>query len=230
MPDSAAAGNRAALNPGRWLRPGVVVHDPADIVDTFLADFAFALRSRGFNVVGYVQHDDVNLLVISHFSAFTGATDSVGAKFEPDGTSGLPLLTSIAGQSIHKWHSYVRRQGSMIAPDLAALWSWWGPEHLYRELSLTADEVRGIVCGPRWIMVEGPAGVGLAPMPGNPRDLMPRLPRLAKQSLADLAALTRSWNPLETALGAAAMNAHYNRFDLDGHAANGIKPFRKSTG
>ncbi len=155
------SGNR------RWLRPGVVVHDPADIVDTLLADFALDLRTRGFNVIGYVQHnnrgsavkgqgcartieyldmssatsrtidraaaadylrhalhEDVDLLVISHFSACTGATEGAGATFDPDGTNGLPLLTSIAGQCIHKWHRYARHDGSMIAPNLAALWSW----------------------------------------------------------------------------------------------------------
>ncbi len=110
--------------------------------------------------------------------------------------------------------------------------SWWGPEHLYRDLSLgvAADEVRGIVCGPRWIMIEGPAGVGLAPIPGNPRDLLSRLPRFGKQSLADLAALTQSWNPLEMAVGIAAINAHYNRFDAGGQAGNGVESFRKHTG
>nr|WP_294504435.1 DUF364 domain-containing protein [uncultured Rhodopila sp.] len=268
---------RDAVRPGPagWIRPGVVVHDPAEVVDTLLADFALGIRARGFNVVGYVQHNnrgssikgkgcarqidyldlstdasrsvdredaarylreamrgDVDLLVISHFSACTGATEGAGARFDPDGTNGIPLLTSIAGQCIHKWHSYARRDGSMIAPDLAALWSWWGPEHLYRDLALgvAQDEVRAIVCGPRWIMVEGTLGVGLAPIQGNPRDLLPRLPGFARQSLSELAALTQSWNPLEMALGVAAMNAHYNRFDLAARSGNGISSFRRLTG
>jgi uncharacterized protein (DUF4213/DUF364 family) len=253
----------------------VVIHDPAEVVDDLLAAFALGLRARGFNVAGYVQHnnrgntgkgrgcaprieyldlmtattrtieraaaatylcnamrEDADLLVISHFYACTGATDSIGVGLDPQGRRGMPLLTSIAGQCIHKWHSYVRRDGSMIAPDLASLWSWWGPEQLYRDLALgvVEHEVHSIVCGPRWIMVEGPAGVGLAPLPRHPRDLLPRLPRLARQSLRALAALSRSWDPLEMALGVAAINAHYNRFDLAGRPGNGIKGFRGLAG
>ncbi len=273
MSDQPAPPSAPGQTP--WIRPGVVVHDPAEVVDDLLAEFALGLRARGFNVAGYVQHnnrgntgkgqgcaprieyldistattrtieraaaadylctamrEDADLLVISHFYACTGATDSIGASLDPHGTRGMPLLTSIAGQCIHKWHSYVRRDGSMIAPDLASLWSWWGPEQLYRDLALGVAEqdVHSIVCGPRWIMVESRSGVGLAPLPRHPRDLLPRLPRLARQSLRSLADMARSWDPLETALGVAAINAHYNRFDLVGRAGNGIKAFRKLTG
>ena len=50
-------------------------------------------------------------------------------------------------------------------------------------------------------MVEGPHGAGLAYLPRHPRELLPRLTALAKQSLRQLAALATSWDPLETALG-----------------------------
>ena len=54
-------------------------------------------------------------------------------------------------------------------------------------------------------MVEGPHGVGLAYLPRHPRELLPRLPHFAGQSLRSLAALSRSWDPLEMALGIAAI-------------------------
>ncbi|MBK8175092.1 MAG: DUF2478 domain-containing protein [Rhodospirillales bacterium] len=38
-----------------WIRPGAVVHDPQVNIDDLLADFAFALRDRGFRVSGFVQ-------------------------------------------------------------------------------------------------------------------------------------------------------------------------------
>lgn len=256
-----------------WIRPGVVVHDPAERIDGLLAEFALGLRGRGFEVAGYVQRnnrgcadkgqgcaprieyfdlatsatlsveqgaatrylrkamrEDADLLVISRFAACVEATDSVKAPVGTDTGQGLPLLTSIAGQCIHKWHSYVRQDGAMISPDLPSLWSWWGPERLYRDLALgVADhEVRQIACGPRWIMVEGPFGAGLAYLPRHPRDLLPRLPRFASQSLRSLAGLSRSWDPLEMALGVAAINAHYNRYDLEGLPGNGVKSFRKA--
>jgi hypothetical protein len=258
-----------------WIRPGVVVHDPAEPIDGLLAEFALGLRGRGFNVAGYVQRnnrgcadkgqgcaprieyfdlstsatlsveqgaairylrqamrEDADLLVISRFAACLEATESVRTPIGADSSQGMPLLTSIAGQCIHKWHSYVRQDGAMISPDLASLWSWWGPERLYRDLALgvAEHEVCQIACGQRWIMVEGPYGTGLAYLPRHPRDLLPRLPGYAGQSLRSLAGLSRSWDPLETALGIAAINAHYNRYDLDGASGNGVKTFRKVAG
>jgi hypothetical protein len=258
-----------------WIRPGVVVHDPALSIDGLLAEFALGLRGRGFNVVGYVQRNNrgctgtsdgcapridyfdlrtsaalsvergaataylreamrnaADLLVISRFSASLEATENVKAIVGPDAVQGIPLLTSIAGQCIHKWHSFVRQDGAMISPDMKSLWSWWGPERLFRDLALGVEEhdVRQIVCGPRWIMVKGPLGAGLAYLPRHSRDLLPRLPGFAKQSLRALAGLSRSWDPLEMALGIAAINAHYNRFDLEGRTGNGVRSFRKVAG
>ncbi|CAH2598881.1 conserved protein of unknown function [Rhodovastum atsumiense] len=271
--DPATTALEAARLP--WIRPGVVVHDPAELVDDLLAEFALGLRSRGFNVVGCVQdnnrgslhkslgcaprieyrdlgtgrtlkvdrpgavaylrqamHEKADLLVMSHFAACAEATGSVGVNFGSDVTCGMPLLTSIAWQCIQRWHSYARQDGAMISPDLASLWAWWGPERLYRDLVLGVTEapVRRIVCGPRWLMVEGPAGVGLAGLPCHPQELRPRLPRLARRSLRELAAMAESWDPLETALGIAAINAHYNRYDLVAKAGNGVKAFRRITG
>ncbi|PPQ40842.1 Rossmann-like domain-containing protein [Rhodopila globiformis] len=267
------AARAAADNP--WVRPGVVVHDPAEVVDDLLADFALTLKRRGFNVAGFVQHNNrgcagkgegcaprisyldlgsgatvkvdrddavtylqaamresTDLLVISHFSACLGATDSLHARFGPGAAPGLPLLTSIAGQCIHKWHCYARQEGTMLSPDLASLWAWWGPEHLYRDLALgvAAQEIRRIVCGPRWIMIEGPGGVGVAALPCHPRELLPRLPKLARRSLRELAALSASWDPLDMAVAIAAINAHYNRRDVDAPAGNGVRAFRHVPG
>ncbi|WP_454918082.1 Rossmann-like domain-containing protein [Xanthobacter sediminis] len=173
-----------------------------------------------------------DLIVIGRFSACTEATDSVGAPIGAGLGRGLPLLTAIAGPAIHQWHSYVRHEGSMLAPDRRALWTWWGPDRLYRDLALgvAADEVRRITVGPRWIMVEGPEGAGLAALPRHPRELKPRLSELKRRSLRDLAALTSSWDPLETAVGVAALNAHYNRYDLEGQPGNGAHRFRHVEG
>jgi len=258
-----------------WIRPGVVVHDPAESIDGLLAEFALTLRDRGFNVVGHVQRnnrgcsgqgqgcapqidyfdlassetksversdavkhirkamrENADLLVISRFSACMEATRNVKASIGEDTLQGMPLLTSIAGQCITKWHSFAQRDGAMISPDLQSLWSWWGPERLYRDIALgvAEDEVRQIACGSRWIMVEGSHGCGLAYLPRHPRDLLPSLPRLAKLSLRGLAELSQSWNPLEMALGIAAINAHYNRYDLAACPGNGARMFREVAG
>ena len=176
--------------------------------------------------------ENADFLAIGRFSACTEATQQAGLSIGAGVARGLPMLTAIAGQAIHQCNSYVRQEGSMIAPDRRSLWQWWGSDRLYHDLGLgvAEDEAARIVCGPRWIMVEGPHGVGLAYLPRHPRDLDPRLPALRRQSLRSLAKLALSWDPLEAALGVAAINAHYNRFDLDGEAGNGVRRFRKSPG
>ena len=190
-------------------------------------------QSAGIAYLQSALAERADLLVIGRFAACVDATDALRSKTikRKDGST-LPLLTAIAGHSIHQWHGYARREGAMIAPDPDALWQWWGPEQLYRDLALGVadDEVRQIACGQRWIMVEGPHGAGLAYLPRHPRELLPRLTALAKQSLRQLAALATSWDPLETALGVAALNAYYNRYDLPALAGNGVKSFRHIAG
>lgn len=253
-----------------WIRPGVVVHDPAHRVEPLLERFALDLKERGFNIVGFIQRkngssigsgcsgeityldihsgeriaadrdaaarllrramrEDADLLMVSRFSACVEATDNAHLPVTPDGRRGLPILTSIAGHCIHKWHSYIRHDGTMLAPDMASLWNWWGPERLYRDLALSVvdGEVFRIVCGQRWIMVEGESGVGLAPLPRHSRDLLPRLPLMERQGLRALADLVTSWDPMETALGLAAVNAHCNRADLPAAPGNGVRAFRR---
>ncbi len=163
-----------------------------------------------------------DLLVVSRFA---GYLDNKPAM--PDKDS-LPLLTSIAGQCIQKWFDYANHKGAMLTPDLKALWAWWGNERLYRDLGLGVadDEVRRIVCGNRWIMVEGPQGTGIANLPRSAKEILPQLSAYTRKSLRALAGLAQSWDPLKVAIGMAAINAHYNRYDFAGLSGNGAKTFR----
>jgi len=185
-------------------------------------------RDEAVRFIRKAMRENADLLVISRFAACRQAMENVRASIGGDSGQGLPILTSIAGQCISKWHSFAQRHGMMVSPDLRSLWSWWGPERLYRDLSLgvAEDDVRRIVCGPRWLMVEGPYGVGLSYLPRHPRSLIPQLPRYAKMSLKALAELSASWDPLEMALGIAAINAHYNRPGLPVRPSNGTSAFR----
>jgi len=178
------------------------------------------------------MREDADLLVISRFSACVEATREAKAMIGADAGQGMPMLTSIAGGCIHKFHSYARHDGAMLSPDLKSLWNWWGPDRLYRDLVLgvAEDETRRIVCGNRWILVEGPHGTGLSYLPKHPRELFPKLAALARKGLHELARLALSWNPVESALGLAAINAHYNRYDLDARAGNGVRSLRSVDG
>lgn len=263
------------------IRPGVVVHDPAQPIDGLLAQFALAVRERGFSVAGYVQrnnlgaadlgrgcaaaveledlasgerllvdpHDDesssaavsrlgelksgnVDLFVVSRFSAFEKAAGGMRDVLAHSALRGTPVLTSIAGRCLHKWHGLMQRGGAMIPPDIESIWRWWGSDRLYRDLALGVvdQEVRRIVFGSRWVMVEVATGCGLAYLPRSPKEILPHVPRLELVGLRWLADLIHSWDPLEMALGVAAVNAHYNRSDLEGGSGNGTEAFRGEAG
>jgi len=254
-----------------WIRPGVVVHEPASTVDDLLTAFARDVRSRGFTVAGYVRQgesesgqamlldlakdealtiapaseddaaasrlrkamrDDADLVVISHFAAVERAAKGLRAAVVEGVSQGMPVLSSISGGAIQTWLEFAGLDGTLIPPNLPALWRWWGPERLYPDLALgvAEDEVVQIACGQRWIMVEGPHGSGLAYLPRYPKELLPRLPALAKQSLRQLAQMSLSWDPTEMALGIAAINAHYNRRDLAVAPGNGAQLFAQEEG
>jgi len=245
-----------------WISPGVVIHQPDAPVDTMLTTFADGIAERGFAVAGCVQgsdgpvdlatgtplpgdpvvaaaqtlraamRDDSDLAVISGFDPFRRAADALAAEVGDGVSQGMPVLTTIADGNLQAWHEFAGTAGSLIPPALPALWRWWGPERLYRDLALgvAQDEVRQLVIGPRWLMVEGPAGAGLAYLPRNARELVARIADFRKMSLRQLADYSNSWDPLEMALGVAAINAHYNRFDLDGALGNGAQLFGGETG
>lgn len=87
-----------------------------------------------------------------------------------------------------------------------------------------------MICGPRWLMVESDTGVGLAPLPKGPAPLLSRLQSLQQRTLRSLAEFTQSWDGLEMAVGIAAINAHYNRYDLDAAVGNGAQGLRSVHG
>lgn len=191
--------------------------------------------AAAIDTLGRSARDGADLVVVSRFSAFEKADKAVGGMtlvLAQSVRRGTPVLTSVTGRCLQKWHGLVERGGAMITPDIQSIWRWWGADRLYQDLTLGASdqEVRRIVCGPRWIMVETCTGTGLAYLPRAPKDLLPRLPKLERMSLRGLADLVHSWDPLEMALGIAAINAHYNRYDLDGAAGNGADAFRNEFG
>jgi len=178
------------------------------------------------------MRDDSDLVVIDDFSACTTAARQMLATIVPGQGLALPVLSAIPGDQVQHWLDFAGQGGSMVAPKDTSLWQWWGPERLYRDLTLgvAQDEVCQIVVGPRWLMVEGPSGAGLAYLPRSGKDLLARIPELRKQNLRQLAELSASWDALEMAVGIAAINAHYNRYDLESEMGNGADAFRAETG
>jgi hypothetical protein len=173
------------------------------------------------------MREDADLVVIGCFQAFAQAAGTLKAEIGSGMMQGLPVLTTVSADRLGDWVEFAGRKGTMIPPDSEALWQWWGPEKLYQDLRLGVpeDEVRRVVCGSRWVMVEGPNGAGLAYLPQNPKELIKRLPTYRRASLRQLADLSQSWDVLEVAVGLAAINAHYNRPDMPAKAGWGVERF-----
>lgn len=70
--------------------------------------------------------------------------------------------------------------------------------------------VTDCVCGLNWTAVRSSAGVGLAMTPGEGVPQLSQAGRYGAMALRDLAALVKSWNFFEAALGLAAINSALN--------------------
>ena len=82
-----------------------------------------------------------------------------------------------------------------------------------------------VVIGLNWTYVEGSVGAGLVHTPARGTEGCRSLPEPGSyrgSALADLAGLIESDNIFERVLGYTAINAHHNRYDLDGADANGL--------
>jgi len=178
------------------------------------------------------MRDDIDLVVISRFSALERAAESLTMVIEEGVQRGLPIITSIADRCLQKWLSFAGEDGAMVAPSTDGLWRWWGPDRLYQDLALGVAEapVLRIVFGSRWMLIEGPRGCGVSYLPKNPKPLIDRIGSLRRSSLRQLAGLIHSWDPLEMAVGIAAVNAHYNTYNHAAQHGNGTQRFTGTSG
>ena len=96
-----------------------------------------------------------------------------------------------------------------------------------------AEAVRRVVIGVHWTLVEAENGCGLAQTPRRNAAGAKPVPdggRLDTFSLRDIAERVHSANPLEVAVGMAAINAFHNRYDCTGPSDNGLGAFRDVDG
>lgn len=169
----------------------------------------------------------VDLLVVNKFSHLERGGRGFSDEMLEAMAAGMPLLTSVQAAMLDDWWRFSGGHGALLPVDQRALWRWWGPRRLYEDLAqgVGAGIARRVLVGLNWTMVEGPDGVGLAASPS--RDAPGCSGKLAAGSYAgrplrELAAMLGSWNPFEAAIAMAAVNAHYNRFDLAGADSNGL--------
>lgn len=171
--------------------------------------------------------DKVDLLIVNKFSHLDAAGGGFADEMLQVMLAGIPLLTSVHAALLDQWFEFCGGRSDLLPCDTVALWRWWGPRRLYADLEHGVGEgmARRVLVGMNWTMVEGPDGVGLAASPA--RDAPGCTGKLAAGSyvgrtLRELAGMVHGWNPFETTIALAAINAHYNRFDLAGTDANGL--------
>ena len=97
---------------------------------------------------------------------------------------------------------------------------------LYEALSAGISGIaERVVVGLNWTLVVGPDGAGVAHTPARGTAGCRSLPRpgtYTEEPLATLAALRTSDNIFQRAIAVAAVNAHWNRYDIEASAANGL--------
>jgi uncharacterized protein (DUF4213/DUF364 family)/nucleoside-triphosphatase THEP1 len=182
------------------------------------------------NAVRRAVEEGMDLVVVDKFGEREQEGDGLADEILEAIAEGVPTLVSVPAAALERWIRFTGGMGDLVAPDMEALWRWWGPHNLYRELALGVAEgpVKRVVIGLNWTLVEGTDGCGLAQSPARgARGCGAGLEAgaLAGGSLRELARFAESWNPLEAAVGIAAINAHANRYDLTGSADNGLDVF-----
>ncbi|MBI5164178.1 MAG: DUF2478 domain-containing protein [Magnetospirillum sp.] len=179
-----------------------------------LAEAAMAVR-RGVEA-------RADLVLANKFSKAEKGGRGLAAELLLAMAEGVPLLTAVPGALVPEWSVFTGGRGELILPDQAALWRWWGARRLLDDLALAVPAVAAgrVIVGAGYTLVEGPHGIGLAQTPAQAPE--PAAPIPAGATLAGLAARLRSWNPAEVAVGLAACNAHFNRFDLAAADVNGL--------
>ncbi|MEH6404092.1 MAG: DUF2478 domain-containing protein [Sneathiella sp.] len=177
----------------------------------------------------------VDILIVEKFGEREQLGEGLSDEIMNAMAEGIPVLVAVPAAAIEIWTDFTGGLADLLPSELSALQHWWGRENLYEELirAVPAEPVKRLVVGLNWIMVEGRNGSGLSHTPsrgaGGCRSI-PEADILAKKDLHELAGLAQSWNPFEAAIGIAAINAFYNRYDLDGEAVNGLDTLKNANG
>lgn len=181
-----------------------------------------------------------DLLIVNKFAGLEAGGSGLSAEMLAAMADGMPVLTSVGSRFTTEWVTFTGGYTDLLCPDMDALWRWWGPHRLYRDLVLGVAgdaeirraEIRRVVIGAQWIMVDAGDRVGLASRPAvTLNEPLPPPDRWVGRGLLELAEQAASgWDSLTVAAGVAALNAFYNHSGVTGSGGNGLDLFRGATG
>lgn len=171
-------------------------------------------------------HDGRDLVIFSKFGHLEVEGRGFRQEFAEALAAGIPVLCTVPPDVVADWLAFTGGRGQVLAADPAVLWRWWGPHALYADLAHAAAahplaaqaRCTRVTVGPRWVMVEGPTGCGLAPLDGvvsgsveglvgRPLAEMAQALPLAAPNPTGGASAATAW---QGALGLAALNALIN--------------------
>jgi nucleoside-triphosphatase THEP1 len=134
---------------------------------------------------------DPDLVIFSKFGPLECEGRGFRQEFAQALAAGLPVLSTVPADAVKGWLTFTGGQGRVLSPERSSLsadlWAWWGPYGLYADLAAAARthsqaataRCLSLQIGPRWLMVQGPEGCGVAPLP-------------AQATTAECAALTKA--------------------------------------
>ena len=183
--------------------------------------------SQSTSVLRKAIADHVDLLVVEKFGEQEQGGSGMAQEILTAMAEGIPTVVAVPAAVLNTWNQFCGGSAELLPRTPEALWRWWGAHNLRRELINGVRESGGdaqrVVVGMNWTLVEGPHGCGLAHTPARQASGCQAVPtgQLTGRPLAELAKLAESWNPFETAIGLAAINARYDRYDLQSNNGNG---------
>ncbi|CCQ74085.1 DUF2478 domain-containing protein [Magnetospira sp. QH-2] len=208
--------------------PGQIESGSCAMDESALAEAGPSLRRS--------MDNGADLLIIEKFGRMEQEHGGLLDEIMTAMAEGFLVLTAVSASALEQWSQLTGGMTRLLAWTEADLWRWWGPHRLARELELSVDldAVAGrVVLGRNWTLVEGPDGCGLAQTPermGSAGRPLRDAGFLGGRKLRDLAAWIHSWDPLEAAVGLAAINAHCNRYDLQGQDSDGLDLLAETEG
>ena len=210
--------------------------------------FDVAALAAATRAVRGAMANDADLIVIEKFGRHEGEGGGLRDEILGALAAGIPTVTAVSSTVLGEWSAMLGGLDVYLPATRDALWKWWGPHRLYDDLERGVGEgtAQRVVVGFNWTLVEGEHGCGIAQTPNRGKagcEAVPGAGSFVGKPLRELARLVHSWNPAEAAVGLAAINAFYNRFDLSGDEGNGLdalappgrpgyrhRPFRRIAG
>ncbi|SCA57812.1 conserved hypothetical protein [Candidatus Terasakiella magnetica] len=187
--------------------------------------FDVGLLCESSSVLRRAIEEKADLLVIEKFGEREQTGDGLAQEIITAAMAGIPTLVAVPATALETWNEFTGRLGTLVPHDSETLWQWWPKWNIYKELAHSISNLPAthIEVGKNAILVQSEHGCGVTANPTGKTDI--EIPtNLSLKAMAGRA--QNLHNPIEHALGIAAILAHHNRFDMEGSDHSGLTHFQ----